>query len=63
MGVALATQHFMNARRVDIILAHTRRHINYLAVAISTLFIKVSGQMLDDKFKRLGFSFLVTVLA
>ena len=39
--------------------------MNYLVVATrwSALFIKVSGQMRNDEFKRLGFSFTVTVLA
>ena len=69
MAVALVTQRIAHTRqrcwswRCTI---HRRRCINYLVVATrrSTSFIKVSGQMHNDKFKRrLGFSFTLIVLA
>ena len=69
MGAALVTQLVMHARqrcRSWHRTIHRRRHINYLMVATrwSTSFIKVSGRMCSDEFKRtLGFSFTVIVLA
>ena len=68
MGVALVIQCVMHARQRCWRWRHTihrKRRINYLAVATrwSALFIKVNGQMHSDRFKRLGFSFTVIVLA
>ena len=68
MGVATVTQRVVHVKDVkfDAVL-HRRRRINYLTVATSqsrsASFIKVSGRVRSEKFKRLGFSFTVIVLA
>ena len=69
MGMALVTQHVVHTwQRCQswCCTIHRRRRINYLAVATrqSTSFIKVSGQMHSNEFKRrLGFNFTIIVLA
>ena len=66
MGMALVTQHTRQRYQSRHHTNHKRRNINYLAVATrrSTSVIKVSGRVHSNKFKRkLGFSFIVIILA
>ena len=59
MGVAILTQHVMNACQSYAVLATKR-----LPERQSASFIKISGQMCSDAFKRRpAFSFTVTILA
>ena len=69
MGMALVTHRILHNRQRCQSWHHTihrRKRLNYLAVATrqNTLFIRVSGRMRSDEFKRrLGLSFTVIVLA